>query len=228
MKVIRNSIYWIFLCCIPLLIITSNIRWGVNEIRLYEYGVDKYEISRVTGISKQDLMKVHQHLIDYYNLEVDMAQVEVALADKKINIFNEKELVHLGDVKNLIQLDYLVQIAVLIIVCVCCLVLLLCLKEQVHILIKGLMWGSIVTMVLMIFLALWSVSGFEQLFVLFHEISFTNQLWILDPSKDYLIMLFPGGFFYDVALFGFGAIIIESLVIGGTAFAVLKLRGWRL
>ena len=87
------------------------------------------------------------------------------------------------------------------------------------------MWGSVATMILMFFLALWAVSGFEQLFLLFHEVSFANQFWILDPSKDYLIMLFPGGFFYDVALFSFGAVIIESLVLGGIAFAVLKLKG---
>ena len=88
------------------------------------------------------------------------------------------------------------------------------------------MWGGLVTLGLVVFLVLWSVVGFEQLFLLFHELSFTNQFWILDPSRDYLIMLFPGGFFYDVALFSFGAVIIESLVLCGIAFAILKLKGW--
>lgn len=225
MKLMRTIVYWLFLCCVPLLIIVSNLRWGVNEIKLYEYGVDQYQISRVTGIDKPELMKVHQHLIDYYNSRVDSAQVTVERAGAKFNIFNEKELVHLRDVKGLIQLDYLVQAAVLVIMFACGLVLLLWLKERWHMLVKGLLWGSIATLGLMIFLALWSVFGFEQLFILFHKLSFTNEFWILDPSRDYLLMLFPGEFFYDVALFSFGAVIIESLILGGIAFAVLRLGG---
>jgi len=80
----------------------------------------------------------------------------------------------------------------------------------------------VATFGLMIFLALGTLFGFEQLFVLFHLLSFTNEFWILDPRKDYLIMLFPGGFFYDVALLSFGAVIAESLILGGIVCCVLR------
>ena len=225
MKILKTIVYWLFVCCVPLLVITSNLRWGINEIRVYEYGVDKYERSHVTGIDKPELMNVYQHLIDYYNSEVDSAQVTVVKEGRKFAIFNEKELIHLSDVKNLIQLDYVIQITALLILLVCCLVLLISLKASWHMLANGFLWGSVVTLGLMIFLAFWAVFGFEQLFILFHRVSFTNEFWILDPGTDYLIMLFPGGFFYDIALFGFAAVIIESLVLGAIAFIILKLRG---
>jgi integral membrane protein (TIGR01906 family) len=228
MKILKTIVFWFFICCVPLLLITSNLRWGINEIRVYEYGVDKYEISYVTRIDKPELMNVYQHLIDYYNSEVDSAQVIVEKEGRKVAIFNEKELIHLSDVKNLIQLDYVIQIAALLILLVCCLALLIVLKARWHMLANGFLWGSVVTLGLMIFLALWSVFGFEQLFVLFHRLSFTNEFWILDPGADYLIMLFPGGFFYDIALFGFAAVIIESLFLGAIAFIILKLEGKNL
>jgi integral membrane protein (TIGR01906 family) len=79
---------------------------------------------------------------------------------------------------------------------------------------------------LMVILAIWAFFGFERLFILFHLVSFTNEYWILDPARDYLIRLFPGGFFYDAALFGFGAIMLEALLIGGIAFGILRLIGW--
>ena len=227
MKILKAIVYWLVVCCVPLLVITSNLRWGVNEIRLYEYGIDKYGISQATGINKSELIKVHQHLIDYYNSKSESAQVTIMKEGKKFDIFNEKELVHLTDVKKLIQLDYVTQVTALAILFVCCLALLIGGKKRWPILVTGLLWGSIVTLGLMILLALWGVFGFEQLFILFHQISFTNEFWILDPSKDYLLMLFPEGFFYDTALFGFGAVIIESLVLGGVAYAVLRLKGQR-
>jgi uncharacterized membrane protein len=49
---------------------------------------------------------------------------------------------------------------------------------------------------------------------------------MLDPAKDYLIRLFPEGFFYDAATFGFGAIILEALLLGGIAFVILRVLGW--
>ena len=48
------------------------------------------------------------------------------------------------------------------------------------------------------------------------------MFWMLDPSKDYLIMLFPEGFFYDAALFGFGAVLLLAMVVGGITFGVVR------
>jgi integral membrane protein (TIGR01906 family) len=77
----------------------------------------------------------------------------------------------------------------------------------------------------MIVLALWAFFGFEQFFILFHLVSFSNQYWMLDPARDYLIRLFPEGFFYDAALLGYGVVIFAALLIGGIAWGVLRLTG---
>jgi len=53
-------------------------------------------------------------------------------------------------------------------------------------------------------------------------VSFSNDLWILDPSKDYLIMMFPQEFFNDAALFMIATIIIVSLIILTLAFSLQK------
>jgi len=225
MKITRTAVYWLFICCLPLLIITSNIRWGVSEIKLYEYGFDKYHISQKTGIDEVELRIAAQHLIDYFNLNADSVQVAVVKEGEEFKLFNEREIVHLQDVRDLIQLDYWVQRGVLTFMVICGLVLLLWLKCSWRKLVKGLFWGSLATLGLVVVLALWAIFGFEQLFLLFHLVSFSNEFWILDPAKDYLIMLFPGGFFYDAALFGFGAVVLEALLICGTAFGILKATG---
>jgi integral membrane protein (TIGR01906 family) len=224
-KVIQKIIYWLFVCCLPVLLITTAICWEVNEIRLYQYGFDKYKISQDTGIDSQQLTGVARHLIDYFDLKTDSAQVEVNRDSTKFNLFNERELIHLEDVRDLVQRDYWVQGGSFLLMAVCAVVLFFGFKSGWRPLVKGLFWGSVITLGLMIILALWALFGFERFFILFHLVSFSNQYWMLDPTRDYLIRLFPEGFFYDAALLGYGVIILEALLIGGSVWGALRLKG---
>jgi len=223
-KIIQGVIYWLFVCCLPALLITSTICWEVNEPRLYVYGFDKYEIDQATGIDRLQLKSIAKQLIDYFDLRVDTAQTMVVRGDEEFSLFNERELIHLQDVRSLIQLDYCVQRGALLLIVICAFVLLFGFRARWWMLVKGLFWGGLITLVLMVVLALWAFFGFEQFFILFHLISFSNEYWMLDPAKDYLIRLFPEGFFYDAALLGFGAVILEALLLGGIALGILKLK----
>jgi integral membrane protein (TIGR01906 family) len=40
---------------------------------------------------------------------------------------------------------------------------------------------------------------FYKYFTIFHEIFFTNDLWLLDPAVDRLVNIFPQDFFTDMA-----------------------------
>ena len=69
----------------------------------------------------------------------------------------------------------------------------------------------------MLAMGLGTLLNFDQLFLQFHLFSFTNELWQLDPTKDYLIMLFPQGFFYDAAIFCALATAGLAIILGGVA-----------
>jgi len=223
-KIIQKIIYWLFACCLPVLLVTSTICWEINELRLYEYGFEKYEISQATGVDSQQLSAVAQHLIDYFDLRTDTAQIEVNKDGTKFKLYNERELIHLEDIKNLVQRDYWVQRGSLILMVLCALLLLFIFRSGWRLPVRGLFWGGAVTVGLMIILGLWALFGFEQFFIIFHLISFSNQYWMLDPARDYLIRLFPEGFFYDAALLGYGVVMFEALLIGGIAWGALRLK----
>jgi integral membrane protein (TIGR01906 family) len=227
-KIFQKIGYWLFACCLPVLLVTSTICWEVNELRLYEYGFEKYDISQVTGLDNQQLSTVAQHLIDYFDLRTDTAQIEVNKNGTKFELYNERELIHLEDIKNLVQRDYWVQRGSLILMVLCAMLLLFIFKSGWRLPVKGLFWGSAITLGMMIILALWALFGFEQFFIIFHLISFSNQYWMLDPARDYLIRLFPEGFFYDAALLGYGVIMFEALLIGGIAWGTLRFTARRV
>jgi integral membrane protein (TIGR01906 family) len=227
MKIIQNIIFWLFACCLPVLLVTSTIGWEASEIRLYEYGFNKFEISLATGLDSQQLRTVAQRLIDYFNLRTDTAQVQVEKGGEKFDLFNNRELIHLEDVKNLIQRDYWAERGAFLLMVIFALVLFFGFRSGWRVPVRGLFWGGAVTLGLMAVLAVWAILGFDQFFILFHEVSFSNQYWMLNPATDYLIRLFTEGFFYDAAMLGYGIVILEALIIGGIAWGALRLTARR-
>jgi integral membrane protein (TIGR01906 family) len=141
---------------------------------------------------------------------------------EEIDLFNEKELIHLEDVRALIQLDHLLQLIAIILALLCIVVLCVLSRDRLKRVMKGIFLGCVVTLAGVIGLVLWALFGFDHLFILFHLVSFSNDLWLLDPATDNLIQLFPGGFFYDAAVYGFIAIIAESLILGAISFIVFR------
>ena len=43
--------------------------------------------------------------------------------------------------------------------------------------------------------------NFDFVFTRFHFLSFANDLWMLDPRTDNLIIMFPQRFFFEATLF---------------------------
>lgn len=66
--------------------------------------------------------------------------------------------------------------------------------------------------------------GFDRLFEQFHLLSFDNDFWRLDPSRDHLIQMFPQGFWFDVTAFIAFLTFLEAGVL--VVLSSLYLRRW--
>ena len=74
-----------------------------------------------------------------------------------------------------------------------------------------ILYGSLLTIGVICLFGLLALLEFEALFLLFHQISFSNDLWQLDPRTDYLVIMFPTGFWLDATLL----IAITTICIAG-------------
>ncbi|GAG19775.1 unnamed protein product, partial [marine sediment metagenome] len=136
-------------------------------------------------------------------------------------LFNLQEKIHLRDVKGLIWLDYWVLLGTLIYTLSYVGVSLFWRRKRYW---RRLAWGMVggggITLALMLALGLGALIGeeeFARFFLQFHLLSFSNELWQLDPARDYLIMLFPGGFWYDAAIFCALVTVGLAIILGGVA-----------
>ncbi len=62
-------------------------------------------------------------------------------------------------------------------------------------LLRGMAAGACALVCLALAAVIWGLCDFDSLFVAFHRLVFSNQLWLLNPREHLLIMLMPTPFF---------------------------------
>jgi len=225
MKILMLVAKWLFILCVPLLLLSASIGGAANSLALYHYGFDKYGVSQTTGLPDTELDKAARGLIGYFNSGDEYINLTATRDGQTFALFNEREVVHLKDVKGLFRLDYWIFLGTLIYSFA--FVGFVIWRKEWHQLAWGLLWGSGLTLGLVLVLGIGAVLNFDQFFLQFHLLSFANELWQLDPSRDYLIMLFPGGFWYDATLFIATATAVGAVVLGGVGLYIYSSAGRR-
>lgn len=220
MKVISTGAKWLFILCLPVLLMTFSMGLGINSLWLYENGFREYNVSQATGLSVSQLEKVAAGLISYFNSSEDYITVTVEKEGKTFELFNKDEAIHFRDVKGLVSLDYQVLLGTLVYTLAYAGACLFWRKDRL-----GLAWGLVggggITLALMLLIGLGTFLDFDWLFLQFHLISFSNKLW---SAGGYMLKLFPRDFWFDVALFCAGVTAGLAIVLGGTGTGFLLLN----
>jgi len=205
---------------IPALIISGTVNIYAHSAGLYNYGFAKYGISAATGISNEQLNGVAQLMVDFFNGKLPSPQMTVQVNGLDRLLYSQKELVHMDDVRGIISVFKVLQTASILAFLAAGAAVFFTLGMRR--LLRGIQAGAIATVSLMVLLVAWALIDFNSLFYLFHIVSFSNDLWLLDPSRDYLIMMFTESFFYDAAIMVTGTIIAEAAVLGLATLVIEK------
>ena len=205
----------VIVSAIPVFLVTTNTRLVINSSSLYQSGFEKYQIERVTGIEYGQLLLASEQIRDYFsNDDTDLIIKVTKHGEIVESLFNEREIAHMRDVKGLVKGVYLAQWISLFIILLGIIAGYFITKgDKFGSPIRDLGRGGKLTLALTLFIGLFSLVGFERLFLYFHLFSFSNDLWILDPTRDYLIMMFPEGFFFDATIYIAIATVIESSIL---------------
>jgi len=221
MKAIIIVARWVFILCLPLLLTASSIGIAVNSQWFYEYGFNKHGVDRTTGLAPLELSRVAAGLIAYWNSNDELIDLTVTKDGKPFTIFNQKEITHLKDVKDLIRFDYTVLLVTAMYALLYAAAMFFWRKESRQ-LSKEVLYGAGLILALMALLGASVAINFSQVWRLFHLLSFTNELWMLDPTKDYLIMLVPEGFWFDAVIFVALLVLAGGIALGGAAWGHLR------
>lgn len=212
-RILRASVTPLFIVAVPIFLIAASVAWAFNDLGLYTRGFDKYNIPTVTGIERDNLIQVGREIRSYLHSTKEPLDVRTVIYGREQQLFNYREVIHMADVKDLLWVVYGTGALALIFMCsVAAAGFARAGPSYAPTLARRILWGAETTVGLVLLFGLLSLIAFDQLFLLFHQVSFANDFWQLDPRRDFLIMMFPEGFWLDATLF------VAFLTLGGAAF----------
>ena len=223
---------------IPVILVSTAVRSVALSEAFYVSGFTRYNVGRTTGLADAQLRDVARQFIKYFQSDSGPIAIEVATPNGPMPLFNSREIEHMVDVQVIVRwfIDaWAVGGVVLVLGAGLLVVARRCHPERSEGSVPGLLvvawrqvlsrvaWAGAVgsggTLLIVGLLAASVALDFRQVFLRFHMLSFANDLWILDPTRDRLIQLFPLGYFFDAALYIAthivalcGAILLASLI----------------
>ena len=149
--------------------------------------------------------------VEYLLNEEDVGYLAGLQFDNGQPIYNERELSHMLDVKNVVQKLLKVWYADLIVLAL--LGLWAWRGNWLEDYLRGWKRGGLLTAGLLIAMAAFAAVSFWQFFTWFHSLFFSGDSWLFEFS-DTLIRLFPIRFWQDAVAYIGGFSILLGLVIG--------------
>jgi len=184
--ILLNSILGILISVF--LLITAVQYFTFNEDYLYQ------NINKNVPVPSEDLQIISNNLADYLENKKDNLIFEITYEGETRKAFNTREIHHMVDVKDIyIQLNYLKLFSLLLIIGIIALIRKKYLLNAMYYS-AGLSFGF--SLILGIIISV----NFNKAFIFFHEIAFSNDLWLLDPRTDLLINLLPLSFFINISI----------------------------
>ncbi len=181
-------------------LLLSAVQLTAFDIGLYEKAYDKHGLQQTTGLSKANYTSLCENILVYLNGQRDYLYNRAVAFGSTQRLFNQKELQHMEDVKHLFVRGYWIRNISFV-------TLILCIFVAIHL--SGGNKGTVGKLLLLgpailffVTFVIWFLlqRNFYRYFTVFHEIFFTNDLWLLNPETDLLINMFPLEFFNDMAL----------------------------
>ncbi len=217
----------LFALCVPLFLICASVAWAFNDPGVYHRGFQKYHVSTSSGIEEGELREVGAGFRDYFNSLEEPLDIRARVYGEDRALFNDREVHHMRDVKRLVWGVYAVAVLTGLYLAGCVAWALTSGDgDALRRLARRCVWGGGTTIAVIVLFGVFALTGFAALFTLFHQISFTNDLWQLDPRTDYLLVLFPLGFWFDatatVALRAAAGALL--LLVGGGGYLVYRRR----
>ena len=147
-----------------------------------------------------DVMTVTDHMMDYLIGREEKLSIETDVDGKRQDFFNEQDRLHMADVKNLFLGGLKLRTLFFLLSVIFIGALVLKKADMRNVLPRAYGIAMAVFAAVLVFLGIAFTVDFTRCFTIFHEMFFTNDLWMFDESTDYMIRMLPEGFFSDMVI----------------------------
>ncbi len=166
--------------------------------------VDEYtknNTAEYIRMSEEDLMASTDALLDYLRGKRDDIVVNATVNGVEREVFDERETLHMVDVRNLYQ-NAMTARTVMFIAGAALLAWLIAKHREMpyHIVSTGFRTGMQILAFVVSAILIYALADFNQFWMQFHYLFFDNDLFLLDPRVSIMINMFPETFFSDLVM----------------------------
>jgi integral membrane protein (TIGR01906 family) len=182
------------------------------DFGFYEKEYEKYNVLPELGMKMDDVMYVTREMMDYLKGDRENLEVITTVDGEKQDFFNEQDKLHMADVQRLFLGGLKIRAAGIIVLLICLAFLIGTKANWKYILPRAFQIALALAGAVTATLAFIFMRDFSAAFTKFHQIFFTNDLWMFDPAEDYMIRMLPEGLFSDFVI-RIGGIFAGGLIL---------------
>lgn len=197
----------------PIFLVTG-IELVTFDQNFYSQQYARLNTAEKIGMSVEDLSRVTLQLTDYIRGRWDsLEQITAEIDGENRQVFNEREIAHMLDVKDLFQFAAKVRNIALTSIVILLIILYFSSNRKLFRYLAASYLTAAGLLLLLLIIAVPIIqSNFTYYWDQFHYLFFDNDLWILNPETDIMIQMVPEPFFNQAVLrvifyFGTGALL---------------------
>ena len=214
MKVFHHTIGIVASIALIIVLLITSIEIGAySDFGWYEKEYVKYGVLEKLEMNMEEVMHVTHEMMDYLRGDREDLVVNTVVAGEEREFFNEREKAHMVDVQHLFLMGMDLRLGAMTVFAIACVILTFTKADGKKILPKSFLIGTGIFVAIVGTLAILVATDFNKYFLLFHELCFSNDLWILYPKTDLLIRMLPEGFFFDMVIRIGGIFVILLLAL---------------
>ena len=197
----------------------------------YNWQFSSNDTYNVVNMYPEHLHEVTRHMIDYLRAREDVLQIYTMVGGQYRPFFSHIEILHMVDVRAMARVSIILR-NVFALLFVASFVPFVALRFKVKrafgYLFKAWRWASASIFALLGIFAIIISINWMRAWIVFHEIFFNNEYWLLNPYEDLLINIVPYQFFLSLSIFVgifFGVSLILLFMAGFLFKKLLPQRG---
>ncbi|MDR2183472.1 MAG: TIGR01906 family membrane protein [Clostridiales bacterium] len=192
----------------------------------YHWQYDANDTYNVVNMRPDDLHEVTRHMIRYMQGHLDRdtgLQIMTVVGGAPRYFFSDIEIRHMVDVYDLFAIGFLIRNGAVVLLILCLAAFAIFGRHRLRCLFAGWQIAAAAVFAVLATLTITIAINWHHAFVVFHEIFFDNDYWILDSRVDLLVNIVPYPFFITLSAV-IGGFFAAGLTTIFTAAAFLKRR----
>ena len=194
--------------------ILGIIFYNCFNLNFYKNFYSKGNLTDNISTTSDELINNTSNLLDYLN----------GKAELNTSWFSEKDILHMKDVKTLYNISFYTMIFFIAVFIISTILIMVLYKNHTMFYITRTFNKTLLAFIVLILVLASVISyNFNSFWIKFHQLLFSNDLWLLSPDESNLIKMVPEEFFISLIT----TIILHILLLFITFFVlnnILKKR----